>query len=250
LGGSVPTAEEIGPLVSRGPGRHGIGMAQSCCSPSEAETGRRRRVLWLVLIINATMFVVELAAGLLAGSVALQADSLDMLGDALVYGFSLAVVAGSLQSRARTAQLKGVIMLLFGLGVLVQVVMKILWGLPPHALIVTGTGAAALIANLACVGLLFRHRTDDINMRSTWVCSRNDIVANLGVLGSAAAVAAFASIWPDVLVSLGIVALFLWSAVDVLREAARQVCLSEPTNVVELCRNGICPANACHCVAA
>jgi len=223
-------------------------MSQSCCNPSDLQTGRRRRVLWLVLWINASMFVVELVGGLFAGSVALQADSLDMLGDALVYGFSLAVVAGSLRSRVRAAQLKGVIMLLFGLGVLIQVVLKMVRGLPPDPLLVSGTGAAALIANLGCVVLLFRHRSDDINMRSTWVCSRNDILANVSVLGSAAVVAMTASIWPDIIVSLGIVALFLWSAVDVLGDARDQLRSASPA--VALCRNGICPSDTCRCATA
>lgn len=195
-------------------------MADACCSPGEIHSARRRRVLWAVLGINAVMFVVELTAGLLAESVALQADSLDMLGDTLVYGFSLMVVAGSMQARVRAAQLKGVIMLGFGLAVFVQVVLKVLYGVAPEPLIVSWTAAAALVANLVCLGLLVRHRSDDINMRSTWICSRNDIAANSGVLLSAAAVALSASIWPDVIVSLLIVALFLWSAAGVLREAA------------------------------
>lgn len=195
-------------------------MGDACCSPGEIHSARRRRVLWAVLIINAVMFVVELTAGLLAESVALQADSLDMLGDTLVYGFSLMVVAGSMQARVRAAQLKGVIMLGFGLAVFVQVVLKVLYGVAPQPLIVSWTAAAALAANLVCLGLLVRHRSDDINMRSTWICSRNDIFANSGVLLSAAAVAVTASIWPDVVVSLAIVVLFLWSAAGVLREAA------------------------------
>lgn len=202
-------------------------MSDACCTPGEIHSARRRRVLWAVLGINAFMFVVELTAGLIAESVALQADSLDMLGDTLVYGFSLMVVAGSMQARVRAAQLKGVIMLGFGLAVLVQVVLKVLYGVAPQPLIVSWTAAAALFANLICLGLLVRHRGDDINMRSTWICSRNDIFANTGVLLSAAAVALSASIWPDVVVSLLIVVLFLWSATGVLREAAR-------TSVVEV----------------
>lgn len=157
-------------------------MGHACCSVSEVQTQQRRRTLRLVLGINAAMFVVEFVSGFLAGSVALQADSLDMLGDALVYGFSLAVIGGSLRVRARAAQLKGAIMLLFGLGVSAQVALKILSGAPPNAALVSGTGLFALAANLACVALLYRHRSDDLNMRSTWICSRNDIVANLGVL--------------------------------------------------------------------
>jgi Co/Zn/Cd efflux system component len=192
------------------------------------------------------MFVVELLAGLLAGSVALQADALDMLGDALVYGFSLAVVAGSLRARARAAQLKGWIMLLCGVAVLAQVVARIMHGTPPDAAVVTGVGLVALAANLVCFGLLYAHRRDDINMRSTWICSRNDIVANVSVLASAGGVAAFGSIWPDVVVSLGIVALFLWSAAGVLRAAKRE--LQRGRDAFGLrCPNGLCDADACRC---
>ena len=217
-----------------------------CCPPSEEllRDAQRRRVLWAVLAINATMFLVELGAGLLAGSVALQADSLDMLGDTLVYGFSLFVVGRSVRWRARAAQLKGAIMLLFGLAVLGQVVLKVLYGVPPSPAIVSGTGALALLANLSCLGLLYRFRSDDINMHSTWVCSRNDIFANTGVIVSAGGVALFGSIWPDVLVSLAIVALFLRSASNVLVAAAAE------TRAAALCPNGICPAAACQCSPA
>jgi Co/Zn/Cd efflux system component len=201
-------------------------MSDACCEPNAIDTGRRRRVLWIVLGINAAMFVVELSAGLIAGSVALQADSLDMLGDTLVYGFSLMVVGGSLSSRARAAQLKGWIMLGFGVAVLVQVIAKILSAAPPNALLISGTGLLALVANLTCLGLLYRHRSDDVNMRSTWICSRNDIAANLGVLLAAAGVAVTGSVWPDIAVSLCIVTLFLWSASAVLQAAARELRLA------------------------
>lgn len=222
-----------------------------CCSPASdpVRDAERRRVLWLVLAINGTMFLVELGAGLLARSVALQADSLDMLGDALVYGVSLAAVGRSARWRGRAAQLKGAVMLAFGVAVFGQVVLKVLWGMPPDATIVTGTGALALVANLACLGLLHRHRADDINMHSTWVCSRNDILANAGVILSAGGVALFGSIWPDVLVSLAIVALFLRSATQVLAAAARDIGTSQEAPPVALCRNRTCPAAACHCPA-
>jgi Co/Zn/Cd efflux system component len=119
-------------------------------------------------------------------------------------------------------------------------------GTPPDPLLVTGVGLAALAANLACLGLLYAHRRDDINMRSTWICSRNDIVANMSVLVSAGGVAALGSIWPDVVVSLGIVALFLWSAAGVLRAAKRELQRGREA-FVGLCRNGLCASNACRC---
>lgn len=209
----------------------------------------RRRVLWIVLAINAAMFVVELGAGLLAGSVALQADSLDMLGDALVYGVSLAVVGGPGHRLARAAQLKGVVMLAFGLAVVAQVVFKVLKGVPPDPTIVSATGALALGANVVCLVLLSRRREDDINMHSTWVCSRNDIVANLGVMVSAAGVAVFGSIWPDVVVSLAIVALFLRSASGVLAAATAQLHAPRAPEAGLRCAAGCCPADACRCAA-
>lgn len=221
-------------------------MSHSCCSPDTRDAARRR-TLWAVLGINAVMFVVELSAGLYAGSVALQADSLDMLGDTLVYGFSLAVVTGTGLARARAAQLKGAVMLLFAVLVLGQIVYKVMGGGLPDATVITVTGVAALLANALCVVLLFRHRSDDVNMRSTWICSRNDIVANVSVIAAAAGVAAFSSLWPDVVVSAGIVALFLWSAVHVLRDAGAEAATHRRTS--HLCHNRLCPKNACHCPA-
>lgn len=194
----------------------------SCCSTETIANGARRRVLWIVLAINATMFVVELAVGLLAGSVALQADSLDMLGDTLVYGFSLFVVTRGPVWKGRAAVLKAAIMFAFAAAILVQVAIKLVTQTVPTAELVGLTGFVVLAANLVCLSLLYRHRADDINMRSTWICSRNDIVANVAVIASAGAVALTASIWPDVAVSLGIVVLFLRSAIGVYLEARRQ----------------------------
>ena len=193
----------------------------SCCSTDAVADDRRRRVLWAVLVINATMFVVEMVAGYIAGSVALQADSLDMLGDTLVYGFSIAVVSRAAIWKARAAMLKAVIMFAFAGLVLVHVAAKLVTQTVPSAETVGIVGLVALAANLACLALLFRHRADDINMRSTWICSRNDIVANVSVIVSAALVAMTASIWPDIVVSLAIVGMFVRSAIGVASEARR-----------------------------
>ena len=209
----------------------------SCCSTDIVGDGRRRRVLWAVLAINATMFVVELVAGYIAGSVALQADSLDMLGDTLVYGFSLAVVARGDVWKARAAMLKAWIMFAFAALVLAQVAVKLVTQAVPSAPTVGIVGLVALAANLACLALLFRHRADDINMRSTWICSRNDIVANTSVIVSAGLVAVTASIWPDIVVSLAIVGLFLRSAIGVAREA-RESSRSAVTSAVRKAGNG------------
>ena len=144
------------------------------------------RVLWVVLCINALMFLVEGTAGLMAHSTALLADSLDMLGDALVYGFSLFVLARSLRWQSGAALAKGGFMLAFGLGVLWQAGYKVFHPLMPATETMGIVGALALGANLNCFALLHRHRGHNLNMRSTWLCSRNDLIANVGVLLAAA----------------------------------------------------------------
>jgi Co/Zn/Cd efflux system component len=169
------------------------------------------------------MFVAEAAAGLLAGSAALLADSLDMLGDALVYGVSLVVIGWSQRARAGAAALKGTVMLLFGLGVLAEVAYKLLTQLVPDASIMSITAALALVANSICLILLTRHRWDDINMRSAWICSRNDLVANVGVILAAGGVLLSNTNWPDIIVGLLITSLFLLSSIRVLRQSVGEL---------------------------
>ena len=199
----------------------------ACCDDKATELAalqqRQGRVLWIVLATNAVMFGVEFGAGLLAGSTALLADSLDMLGDALVYGFSLFVLQKSLAWRARAALLKGGIMAAFGVGVLVEAGVRIQAGVPPLVPVMAAVGVLALAANVFCFSLLWRHRADDVNLRSTWLCSRNDLFANGAVLVAAALVAWSGSLWPDVLVGVGIAALFLRTSVSVLREALSEL---------------------------
>src|SRR5215467_12889577 len=155
---------------------------KDCCEVRADIPERQRRVLRVVLWINITMFLMEYVAGVIANSTALLADSVDMLGDAIVYGFSLYVIARGTVWQTRAALLKGLIMAAFGLGVLVQVGVKLLTGLTPSAEIMGGIGLVALIANAICLALLWSRRTDDINMRSAWVCSLNDVGANVAVL--------------------------------------------------------------------
>jgi len=194
-----------------------------CCATKAQELtalhGKHRTVLIAVLVINAVLFVVEAAAGLLANSTALLADSLDMLGDSLVYGFSLYVLWRSAAWKAKAALLKGAIMAVFGAGVLLELVYKMISGIVPGAATMGIIGALVLLGNGICFLLLFRHRSDDLNMRSTWLCSRNDIIANLSVLIAAIGVKVFDASWPDILVGAAIAALFLRSAFIVLRES-------------------------------
>jgi Co/Zn/Cd efflux system component len=196
---------------------------KDCCEIRAGVSERQRRVLWVVLWINAGMFLAEFGAGLLAHSTALLADSVDMFGDAIVYGFSLYAVARGVVWRARSALLKGLIMAAFGIGVLVEVSHKIIRGVIPSADVMGAVGGIALAANLFCLYLLWRRRADDINMASAWVCSRNDVVANVAVLVAAGAVVVTGSAWPDIVVGLMIAALFGGSAVNVIRGARREL---------------------------
>ena len=197
----------------------------ACCDTKAEELNtlrdKHRKVLILVLAINAVLFIVEAIAGFLAHSTALLADSLDMFGDSLVYGFTLYVLWRSAESKAIAAMLKGAIMAVFGFGVLIEAVYKMLAGVVPAAETMGIIGLLVLLGNGLCFLLLFQHRSDDLNMRSTWLCSRNDIIANAGVLLAAGGVAYFNSLWPDVVVGLVIAVLFLRTAFDVLRESIR-----------------------------
>ena len=196
---------------------------KDCCEIAAEVPARQRRVLQIVLAINVTMFVVELVTSRLAHSTALLADSVDMLGDAMVYGFSLYVVGRGTGWVARSALLKGTVMAAFGAGVLVEVGLKLARGVVPAAGIMTGVGLLALIANGATLLVLWRRRADDINMRSAWLCSRNDVTANAGVLLAGVGVALTGSAWPDIVGGLLIAALFSASAVDVIRAARREL---------------------------
>ncbi len=192
-----------------------------CCTVTPIAE-QQRRVFRTVLGINLGMFFLESVAGILTFSTALLADSVDMLGDAIVYGFSLYVVGRVAAWQARAALLKGVIMAAFGIGVLAQVTFKIHQGLVPTAEVMGLVGTMALAANLLCLMLLWQRRGDDINMRSAWVCSRNDVIGNAGVLLAALAVRLTGSPWPDIAIGLLIAALFGRSAIAVIREASRE----------------------------
>lgn len=198
-----------------------------CCNDKACEIdalrSRQSSTLKIVLGINAVMFIVELTAGLLGNSISLVADSLDMLGDALVYGFSLYVVARSSTMKAKAALLKGIIMAAFGLFVLGQAVYRIVFPQLPVFEAIGAIGLLALAANSACFFLLWRHRADDINMSSVWLCSRNDIIANVSVLFAAVGVWLTHSGWPDIVIGLALAALFLRSALFVLREAIKEL---------------------------
>jgi Co/Zn/Cd efflux system component len=178
-----------------------------------------KRVLWVVIFINAAMFVVEMSAGKLAGSQALQADALDFLGDALTYGLSLAVIGMSLKVRSTAALVKGLSLLLIGLWVFGSTVYQILVLGVPRAEIMGMIGLLALAANLASVLLLLRYKDGDANVRSVWLCSRNDAIGNVAVMVASCAVFLTASAWPDLIVAIIMAGLFLRSAQLILVQA-------------------------------
>jgi Co/Zn/Cd efflux system component len=200
-------------------------MSAHCCHDKGHELERMavhkdiRRVLVIVMMLNAMMFVLEFCAGLVARSASLMADSVDMLGDALVYAISLYALEKSLRWRAGSALLKGGFILVLGLGVLVEIVFKILWGMAPASGIMLAFGTMALAANFSCLALLWPYRRHDVNLASTFECSRNDVVANLGVLVAATLVAVSGSAWPDLVVAAAIAFMFLRSSLRVLADA-------------------------------
>ncbi|MBC7660779.1 MAG: cation transporter [Chitinophagaceae bacterium] len=198
-------------------------MGKDCCGAKEEALSQLRRkqskVLKVVLVANAIMFLVEFSYGWTANSTSLLADSLDMFGDAVVYAFSLFVLYKSQRWRAGAGLLKGLIMLAFGIGVLGDAFSKALNYSAPDAPTMGMIGGLALVANVGCLLILLRHRDDDINMRSTWICSRNDIVSNVGVIVASFAVTYTHSKWPDILFGVLIAGVFIRSSLQVIVEA-------------------------------
>jgi Co/Zn/Cd efflux system component len=200
-------------------------MADHCCTPpplnlgSPKESATYKRVLWAVLCINAAMFVVEVGAGLAAGSASLQADALDFLGDAANYGISLFVVGMALRYRASAALAKGASMGLFGIWVTGTVIWHAVHGTLPSAFTMGAVGSAALAANAASFALLWAYRHGDANMRSAWICTRNDVLGNLAVLLAALGVFGTGTGWPDIIVAAIMAALALQGAAIVIRQS-------------------------------
>ena len=191
-----------------------------------------KRVLWVVIFINAAMFVVEMSAGKLAGSQALQADALDFLGDALTYGLSLAVIGMSLKVRSTAALIKGFSLLLMGLWVFSSTAYQTLILGLPKAEIMGLIGLLALTANMVSVLLLMRYKDGDANVRSVWLCSRNDAIENVAVMVASAAVWLTASAWPDLIVAIVMASLFLRSAQLILVQAWQEYRSGEDSDML------------------
>lgn len=202
-------------------------MGAHCChhcdEPDPVRDASYRRVLWLVLAINAAMFAVEIGAGLAAGSASLQADALDFLGDAANYAISLLVVGLALRYRASAALLKGVSMGVFAAWVIGVIGWHAWHGTLPNAFTMSAVGVAALIANGGSFALLWAFRNGNSNMRSAWICTRNDVLGNLAVLAAALGVFGTGAGWPDMVVAAIMASLALQGAVVVIRQAVREL---------------------------
>lgn len=201
-------------------------MGASCCGSENTFEGLSadyRRRLWLVIALNASMFFVEMGAGALAGSQSLQADALDFLGDSLTYGMSLAVIGAAVHVRAWTAFVKGASLTLMGLWVFGSTAYHVLVLGIPRAEIMGIVGFLALAANVSSVLILAKYKDGDANVRSVWLCSRNDAIGNVAVMIAAVGVWGSATKWPDLIVAGIMAGLFLWSSMQILRQSIREL---------------------------
>ena len=199
-------------------------MSASCCAPPPPSADPLyRRALWIALVVNVAMFAVEVGAGWRSGSVSLLADAIDFFGDAVNYGLSLAVLAMALHVRSKTAIFKAACMAAFGILVLGRAVWAWQTGVIPEASTMGAIAVLALIANGSVAVLLYRHRQGDANMRSVWICSRNDAIGNVAVGLAALGVFGTGTAWPDLLVAVFMAVLALTGAVSVLRLARSEL---------------------------
>ena len=203
-------------------------MGKSCCQTPEPNQNphnnpRWRAILWIALVANAAMFVIEIIAGIAADSRALQADALDFFADASNYAISLGVAGMALASRAKAALLKAATMLAIGLWVVGSAIYGLIGGSNPEPQAMGMIGALALFVNVIVAVMLFRYREGDANMRSAWICSRNDALGNIAVLGAALGVFGTGQAWPDLLVASVMAALALWGAAIIFRQARHEL---------------------------
>jgi Co/Zn/Cd efflux system component len=200
-------------------------MACTSCASDKTGTNdpRWRRALWIALAINGAMFAIEIVAGIAGGSKALQADALDFFGDTANYAISLGVAGMALAWRARAAMLKGATLALLGLYVLIAAGWAALHGAVPHAEMMGIVGVIALIANLVVAVMLYRFRSGDANMRSVWICSRNDAIGNIAVVLAAGGVFGLNSAWPDIVVAVLMATLGLAGGFQIMRQASAEL---------------------------
>lgn len=196
-----------------------------CCNHDTLENLRatQRRMLIVVFWINAIMFLVEFTAGWLVNSSSLLADSLDMFGDAIVYGISLYVLDKGTAWKARAAQVKGVLLAAFALSVFIEVILKIVFDRALDANAMLSVSIVVFACNAFCLWRLTPHKDDDINMKSVWLCSRNDVFSNIAVICVAIGSIWYYSVWPDIILGILIAALFFHTSISVMRESTQQL---------------------------
>ncbi|OUR82305.1 hypothetical protein A9Q75_06200 [Colwellia psychrerythraea] len=205
----------------------------SGCCAAEAKNTNERKLLWVVLILNFSMFIIEFIAGWLANSSGLLADSLDMLADAAVYSLSLYAVGKSLLYKGRAALANGYLQLSLGLLVLLDVVRRIWLGSEPQSDLMFSVGFMALIVNMICFAVLYQFRQGDVNLKASWICSRNDMLANIGILISAFLVGRLNTAWPDWVIGSVIAIIVIHSSIAIIREA--KVSITESKSADKSC---------------
>lgn len=196
-------------------------MAEDCCS-IEVDSAEQARILWIVLGINAAMFVAEFVAGLIAQSTGLIADSLDMLADAAVYGVSLYAVGRSAGLKRRAAMLSGVLQVMLALSVAGEILRRMIVGSEPEPTFMIGVSLIALVANVICLALIAKHRDGEVHMRASWVFSKNDVIANVGVIAAGGLVLLLDEHWPDLVIGSLIVIVVFRGGISILVDAKRE----------------------------
>ncbi len=191
----------------------------NCGCEIEIKSKEESRVLIILLLINAVMFITEFAFGWLSESTGLIADSLDMFADALVYGSGLYAVGKSLRIKANSAMLSGCLQMILGTGVLLDIIRRAIIGSEPDSAFMVYVSLVALIANVICLILLAKHRNGEVHMRATWIFSKNDVIANLGVITAGILVAYFGTAIPDLIIGCVISAIIIRGSVQIIREA-------------------------------
>jgi Co/Zn/Cd efflux system component len=205
------------------PAHHHHGHDHHHADNKSASSPRYRKILWVALIINLAMFAIEIGAGFKSGSTSLLADAIDFFGDAANYGVSLAVLSAGVVLRAQAALLKGACMMGFGLFVLARAAWMFSQGGTPEALTMGSIGLLALVANVAVAAMLYAYREGDANMRSVWLCSRNDAIGNIAVMMAALGVLGTGNAWPDLLVASGMAVLALMGGWSVIKQAINEI---------------------------
>lgn len=195
----------------------------NCDCSVEIESKEQRRVLIILLVINAIMFFVEISAGIIAESTALIADSLDMLADAVVYGVGLYAVGKAVSAKANAAMLSGIFQIILALGVAIEILRRIYFGSDPEPLFMIVISFIALAANVICLLLIAKHRKGEVHMRASWIFSKNDVIANIGVILSGFLVILLGSRWPDIMIGTIIVLIVLRGGILIINDARREI---------------------------